>query len=899
MTGAGHGAVDDEPGRPADGDEPLAEVFREFGHLRADQLRDHLQAQPDEVSDDLLDCVSAMDFLDSVVGESTGALPEKLGDYRILGVLGRGGMGTVFEAFQESLERTVALKVLSPQLTNDPRMRRRFRTEARANATLHHQHIVPVFGFGEAQGYLYFAMERVDGISLDKHIAARKHRDEPVYESREAARRFAGVADALHHAHRRGVLHRDVKPGNVLVHPDGSLALADFGLSKIVGEHSASVSRSGGFLGTLQYAAPEQALGREQSEVSDLYSLGITMFECLTGRRPIEAESTEAVLHALTRGECPPLRRHLPRAPKDLEAVLGRLLSREPRDRYPNGEALARDLQRVADDEPVQVRRQSIFIRLWRRIRRAPGLSAAIAVAIILLFFSLDLLSQVRTDSDEQRYQAELTSIASEIAAGPGEAYGPSGLLGLLSGNFRVGERSDGPTRDVLQRLQAVEDDRRDDPRPALWWAALWPEVSQPASLLEGLAESGAVAVLSAIDVEIDQLQPNLAQLNQKAAFELYQLYFARAVLSLTEAIGDVQAAEKDLLRAQFLRPGAVAPQVLQALIDWDRSSALELTKAVETIVSRAGAVGSEVAGQLLGCLVGVGRPPAAMLMNFELDVPVAMDLSERLDRFGVLGTRAVGDVRGPLWRDLESRAESLAQSASSDTSVREQNRAAGLKILREQVGSRSILRAFELVFEWLGAADLGPGRTGPVVAGLSPRQELRGYELLATLLRGRSDALSDLESWINKAWIPRVGELDTLRIARLRARLSTEIALAVDLRPGRGQNRGGSFRSRRSVAVGHLDRWEELEPESAEIPFRRTLLALRSSAANGSVDDLEAAGVSAYTALQGAADPSSMKRQILDAIDEAEQAASRIPSVRDRFRRRSRQIRSYIESGF
>src|SRR5690606_2409849 len=380
---------------------------------------------------------NALEYLDRVVGEIGGDTPERLGEYRIVGLLGRGGMGTVYEAFQDSLERTVALKVLSPSMTSDPRMRRRFRTAARANATLHHQHIVPVYGFGEASGHLYFAMERVEGVSLDKHVSAARHRGGQAMEPREAARRFAGVADALAHAHRRGILHRDVKPGNILVHPDGTLALADFGLSKVVDEQSISRSQHGGCLGTLHYAAPEQARGRPATAASDLYSLGVTIYECVTGRLPLRSESTEALLQALLHEQPRPLRQVLPRAPRDLELVLEKLLAKEPEDRYADGEVLARDLLRVADDEPVHVRRRALPVRVWRVVRKHRLLSATAGVAFCLLLAVLGVWWLLLGEEELGRISTHEIQLAKAVARAEGELGrfdGPDGLLESLVG---------------------------------------------------------------------------------------------------------------------------------------------------------------------------------------------------------------------------------------------------------------------------------------------------------------------------------------------------------------------------------------------------------------------------------------------------------------------------------
>ncbi|MBP8302208.1 MAG: serine/threonine protein kinase, partial [Planctomycetes bacterium] len=215
---SGHSEVD------AAADARMADMLR--GSTSGAELRRELVSDDTEQASDLLARLDALDFVQQVVGGSSD-VPTRLGDYTIKGLLGRGGMGTVYLGWQEELEREVALKVLSPHFSSDSTMRKRFRAEARATAALHHRHIVPIYDYGESQGMLYFAMERVDGMSLDKHIAAARRSSRLPMDPLEASRRFAGVADALGLAHRRRLLHRDVKPGNILVGSDGTLALTD------------------------------------------------------------------------------------------------------------------------------------------------------------------------------------------------------------------------------------------------------------------------------------------------------------------------------------------------------------------------------------------------------------------------------------------------------------------------------------------------------------------------------------------------------------------------------------------------------------------------------------------------------------------------------------------------
>ncbi|MCK5942549.1 MAG: serine/threonine protein kinase, partial [Planctomycetes bacterium] len=336
------------------------------------------------------------------------------------------------------LEREVALKVLSRHYTSDPTMRKRFRAEARATAALHHRHIVPIYDYGESHGMLFFAMERVDGMSLDKHINAARRVDRPPMEPIELARRFAGVADALGLAHRRRLLHRDVKPGNILVAADGTMALTDFGLAKALDHVSMHLtSKSGGFLGTLHYASPEQALGGELTPASDLYSLGVTMFEAATGQLPLAGKTTEALLQSILHGTPRRLRDCIPKPPRDLEAVLDKLLSRDAGDRYQDGEALSRDLLRIADGEPVHIRRIPLHVRLWRRARKNPVLAGALLAVFVFLLVTLGLLGVLSREKGKglvSRHQNRLVAIARDVGRELGSPWGPRPLFTALTG---------------------------------------------------------------------------------------------------------------------------------------------------------------------------------------------------------------------------------------------------------------------------------------------------------------------------------------------------------------------------------------------------------------------------------------------------------------------------------
>jgi serine/threonine protein kinase len=608
----------EEPTEAAD--QRLADALRasSVGDLRAALHRDTTP-----VGDDLRGRLDALDLMREIVGgaDST-ATPARIGPYAIKGVLGRGGMGTVYLGWQEELEREVAVKVLAPAYSGDPTMQKRFRAEARATAALHHRHIVPIYDYGEAQGVLFFAMERVVGVSLDKHIAAARRFGKKPLAPLDAARRFAGVADALGLAHRRRLLHRDVKPGNLLVGSDGTLALTDFGLAKAL-DHATMrlTSKDAGFLGTLHYSSPEQALGRDLGPPSDLYSLGVTIFEAVTGELPLAARTTEAMLHEILYGTPRRLRDFVPSPPRDLEAVLDKLLAREPADRYQDGEALARDLQRIADGEPVHIRRLPLHVRAWRRMRKNPVLSGAIAASVVLTLLTAVLLGVLRKERVQGlalRHQEELVEIGKLVRDERGDVAGPAGLLAALTG---IDLPTSPPSPRVLAALDraaaADPDDELVDAMRVAWRDD--PAPTATALLREGRGYEAA----RALDESVAAALVERAGRELVVELRLYQIYLARGVARLTAAVARPDDARTDLVLAGYLRPGAAFPQSLLAALDVATAAdpSARLARVVDELASAA-PERRRVVAALLWAISGLQPCPRANLMDFGLDHP-------------------------------------------------------------------------------------------------------------------------------------------------------------------------------------------------------------------------------------------------------------------------------------
>jgi YVTN family beta-propeller protein len=256
--------------------------------------------------------------------------------HRITGVAGRGGMGVVYRAVQLDLDRAVALKLIAPDLAEDASFRERFTRESRLAASIDHPNVIPVYYTGESDGALYIAMRYVDGSDLRTLVRAAGRLDPP-----RAAHIVAQVASALDAAHQRGIVHRDVKPANVLLGAGDHAYLTDFGLTKRIASHTGS-TRSGGWVGTLGFVAPEQIRGERVDARADIYALGCMLFHCLAGGPPYQRDSDEATLWAHLHDDAPSLRANAPDAPPALQGVIDRALAKDPDDRYQSAGDLGR-----------------------------------------------------------------------------------------------------------------------------------------------------------------------------------------------------------------------------------------------------------------------------------------------------------------------------------------------------------------------------------------------------------------------------------------------------------------------------------------------------------------------------------------------------------------------------
>ncbi len=271
------------------------------------------------------------------------------GRYELHRRVGRGGMAEVYLARDRLLDRLVAIKILFPEFATDPSFVARFRREAQAAANLNHPNIVGVYDWGKERGTYYIVMEYVDGQTVSEIL-----RNEGPIEPKRAAGIAADVAAALGFAHRKGVVHRDVKPGNVLITKSGEVKVADFGIARAMTASSEeNLTQTGSVMGTATYFSPEQAQGKPVDARSDLYSLGVVLYEMASGKPPFSADSPVAIAYKHVQEPIPSLAEKVPGIPPDYEAITLRALSKDVEDRYPDGAAMRADLLRFREGKPI------------------------------------------------------------------------------------------------------------------------------------------------------------------------------------------------------------------------------------------------------------------------------------------------------------------------------------------------------------------------------------------------------------------------------------------------------------------------------------------------------------------------------------------------------------------
>jgi len=448
----------------------------------------------------------------------------ELGDYELLEEVGRGGQGVVFRARQKSLNRIVALKVISLGQWASKAHLKRFRLEAEAAARLEHPGIVPIHEVGERDGSCYFSMKFVEGGQLDE-VARR----EPM-PIRRAVELIAKVARTVHYAHEHGILHRDIKPGNILLDAKGEPHLTDFGLARLV-ESESSVTQTLDVLGTPSYMAPEQAVGNNSAITSatDVYGLGAVFYQLLTGQPPFAGGATYETIKLLLDSEPRPPQLLNPKIDRDLSTICLKCLEKDPKRRYSSALALAEDLERWLKHEPIQARHTGVFVRGKKWVRRNPT-SALLATSLVALAAAAGWIV----------WKGEFIThwVANGVAVLPFEN---------LSGNPDNAYFANGIQEEILTRLASIAELK------VISRTSTQQYQSKPRNLREIAKQLGVANILEgSVQKAADQVRVNVQLINAQTDSHLWADTYDRKLTDIFGVESEIAKRVADSLQAKL-----------------------------------------------------------------------------------------------------------------------------------------------------------------------------------------------------------------------------------------------------------------------------------------------------------------------------------------------------------
>jgi TolB-like protein/tRNA A-37 threonylcarbamoyl transferase component Bud32/Flp pilus assembly protein TadD len=450
----------------------------------------------------------------------------ELGDYELLEEIGRGGQGVVFRARQKSLNRTVALKVIRLGQWASKMHLRRFRLEAEAAARLEHPGIVPIHEVGERDGSCYFSMKFIEGGQLDEVV-----RRTPM-SIRQAAELIARVARTVYYAHEHGILHRDIKPGNILLDAKGEPHLTDFGLARLV-ESESSVTQTLDVLGTPSYMAPEQAVGNNAavSNATDVYGLGAVLYQLLTGQPPFAGGATYETIKLLLDTEPRQPRLLNPKIDRDLSTICLKCLEKDPKRRYSSAFALAEDLERWLKHEPIAARRIGILTRGKKWVRRNPSI-AVMAAMLLALAVPLGLMVW----KSEFRRQP----LTNGVAVLPFEN---------LSADADNAYFADGIQEEILTRLASIADLK------VISRTSTQHYQSKPRNLREIARQLGVANIVEgSVQKAADQVRVNVQLINAQSDSHLWAESYDRKLTDILGVETEIAKGIAESLQAKLTR---------------------------------------------------------------------------------------------------------------------------------------------------------------------------------------------------------------------------------------------------------------------------------------------------------------------------------------------------------